>query len=182
MSNIIKKSDIKTQNRQEYKPEKDFGFTFVAISIIIFIAGLMLSLYFSIFTYITLGQVIQLYVAFIIIGLLIPKKIIHKIKIIHYERIIIAFTGFPMLLLTLFFVLNYYIIIDEYKREYQISHFHYSVSRSGAYFKIKNPDEYLWFDAPFKIDEVHSANPTKAVLTIGKGIFGFEVEKKLVLE
>jgi hypothetical protein len=182
MSNIIKKSDTYIPKFKQYKPEKDHGFTLVSISVIIFIVGMMISLYFATFTYIELIQVFELYAVFIIIALLIPKKFIYKIKLIHYERIIIAFTGFPMFFITMFFVLNYYIIVDEYEREYEVSNIYFSKNQKGAIFTLKNPDKYLWGDAPFKINELRSAKPTKAVLTIGKGIFGYEVEKKLVLE
>lgn len=182
MSNIIKKSDTKPPGSQEYKPEKDMGFTYVALSIMIFIFGMMISLYYSIYTYVDIITVLKIYGSFVLFALLLPKKIIYKLKLIHYERIIIAFTGFPMLFLTLFFVLNYYIIIDEQVREYDISGFYIATDGSGAYFKLNNPDEYYWKDAPFKIDEIKSARPKKAKLTVGKGIFGVEVEKRLVLE
>ena len=182
MSNIIKKNNIKPPLNQEYKPEKDHGFTIVAVSIMIFIFGMMVSLYFSVYTYIDIVTVLKIYGSLVIIALLLPKKFIYKLKLIHYERVIVAFTGFPMLIVTLFFVLNYYIIIETYTREYDISGFYIATDGSGAYFKLNNPDEYYWNDAPFKIDEVKSKFPKKAILTIGKGIFGFEVEKRLVLE
>ncbi len=182
MNNIIKKNNTKPPQPDNYQPEKDRGFTIVAISFVIYLIGIMVSLVYGAKTYISFKDAAMLYLSFALVAWLIPKKWVYKLRIIHYERIIIAVTGFPMLALTLFFVLNYHINTGQEVRQYTITNFHFVDNGSGVYYRIKNPDRYLPADHRFKIDDIYGTHPTRAELTVGKGVFGFDVEKRLVFK
>ena len=161
---------------QAYAPAKDRSSKFIALSVVSFFIGFGLIIALYSYTFISLFTLTKFIVAFAVIGFFIPLKLYQKwFHFIKYEMIVFNILGVAPFLSGLFLALNFLFSSNPQQHDFKIIGI--EQVNGSVVFKLKN-------DRPFLDDKAYEfsslsfleiANKNTLVITVEKGLFGFDV-------
>lgn len=182
MKTLIKKN--KNKGEVNYKLNKDRSILFIRLSIIFFFIGIILcaSLYSK--TIIHLYAFSRFYIAFSVIGFLIPFKYYTKwFQFIKYEIVIFNIIGSGPLLTGLFLLFNYYITTSTTTNKYKIEKIYFTPTNDYGIILEKNKFSTEPKIVEIKEDDQYNIYQQKYFkLILAKGIFGYQVIKNRTFE
>ena len=185
MNNLNKNTTTKLNNN--YHPKKDRSLTFLMFSVLGLFMGIGACIGFYSFTLIDIYTFSKFFVAFTVIGFLIPLKYYQKwLHFIKYEAIIFNVIGMGPFFSGLFLCLNFFLSSNPHTEKYKIEKIY--IEGKGQSQALGIILEKNIFSGEPKITGLKDIHPKDFVgnsylkLTIANGLFGFDVitEKRFV--
>lgn len=174
----------KTKNKHQdtYRPVKDKSYRYITFSVLGFFIGFVITLIFFNYTLISFLGLSKFIVGFAVAGFLIPLKLYRKwFHFIKYEVIIFNVIGVAPILTALFLLLNFLITVETSTQELKIVELGYIGDGNAKTLQVVLENNVFSDNA--KIIEINSITPDELLhsthfrVTIGKGLFGYDVIK-----
>jgi hypothetical protein len=170
-----------------YKEKEDRSLLFLTLSVVGVFLGLVSSIVFYSFTLIDIYNVSKFYIAFTVIGFILPLKYYQKwFHFIKYEVIIFNLIGMGPFFSGLFLCLNFFLSTNSSTEKYKIEHLYVIGEGHNSTLGIILEDNL--FSGEEKItslkdvlQEEFSGN-THLNLTLADGLFGYKVIREKSFE
>jgi hypothetical protein len=168
------------KDKTKYKEKKDRSLLFLTLSVVGLFLGIGSCIGFYAYTLIDIYELSKFFIAFTVVGFLIPLKYYQRwFHFIKYEVIIFNVIGMGPFLSGLFLCLNFLITSNASTEKYRIQEI-YTI-KEGDHRALGMILEENSFSGEDKITGLKEVNPTDFLgnthlkLTIADGLFGYRV-------